>query len=183
LDKKSGKNHVNVDNDHKLVRKYVVTDASVHDSKPLAKLLDNGNTSRSVWADSAYRSETTKTDLNAKGYRRPIHRKGIRDKPLTAWEKQGNKTRSQTRCLVEHVFVWLAQDRALYRSLPRTSAHRFHEPHLHHAAVLHSPQDSCSLRIARARQKVSPKLEKTGNHAQKQGIDANLRLFKGFCYF
>jgi IS5 family transposase len=112
LDKKGGKNHVNVDNAHKLVRKYVVTDASVHISKPLAKLLDKGNTSRSVWADSAYRSETTEADLNTKGYRSTIHRKGIRDKPLTAWEKQSNKTRSQTRCRVEHVFVWLAQEAA-----------------------------------------------------------------------
>lgn len=103
------KNHVNVDNAHKLVRKYVVTDASVHDSQPLAKLLDNGNTSRSVWADSAYRSETAEADLKAKGYRSRIHRKGARGKPLTAWEKQGNKTRSQTRCRVEHVFAWMAQ--------------------------------------------------------------------------
>jgi len=103
------KNHVNVDNAHKLIRKYTVTDASVHDSKQLDNLLDHGNTSRSVWADSAYRSEAAEAALKTKGYRSQIHRKGARGKPLTAREKQGNKTRSQTRCRVEHVFAWMAQ--------------------------------------------------------------------------
>lgn len=103
------KNHVNVDNAHKLIRKYAVTDASVHDSQRLETLLDAGNTSRAVWADSAYRSEAAEADLKTKGYRSQIHRKGARGKPLTAREKQGNKTRSQTRCRVEHVFAWMAQ--------------------------------------------------------------------------
>jgi IS5 family transposase len=103
------KNHVNVDNAHKLVRKYPVTDASVHDSQRLETLLDAGNTSRSVWADSAYRSEATEADLKAQGYRSRIHRKGVRGKALTHREKQGNKTRSQTRCRVEQVFAWIAQ--------------------------------------------------------------------------
>lgn len=103
------KNHVNVDNAHKLVRKYSVTDASVHDSQTFNDLLDSGNTNRSVWADSAYRSEVTEERLKAQGYRSRIHRKGVRGKPLTDWEKQGNKTRSKTRCRVEHVFAWMAQ--------------------------------------------------------------------------
>ncbi len=72
-------------------------------------LLDSSNTSRSVWADSAYRSEATEADLKAKGYRSQIHRKGTRGKALTAKEKQGNQTRSKTRCRVEHVFAWMAQ--------------------------------------------------------------------------
>jgi IS5 family transposase len=103
------KNHVNVDNAHKLVRKYAVTDASVHDSQKLVELLDNGNASRAVWGDSAFRSAEIETKLKAKGYRSHIHRKGVRGKPLTAWEKQGNKTRSKTRCRVEHVFASMAQ--------------------------------------------------------------------------
>lgn len=103
------KNHVNVDNAHKLVRKYAVSAAAVHDSKKLDELLDNGNTRRALWADSAYRSEEAEANLKSKGCRSHIHRKGVRGKPLTAWEKQGNKTRSQTRCRVEHVFAWMAQ--------------------------------------------------------------------------
>jgi len=103
------KNHVNVDNAHKLVRKYTVTDASVHDSQALNDLLDSGNTSRSVWADSAYRSEVAEERLKAQGYRSRIHRKGVRGKPLSDKKKQGNNTRSKTRCRVEHVFAWMAQ--------------------------------------------------------------------------
>lgn len=103
------KNHVNVDNAHKLVRKYAATDASVHDSQKLFDLLDAGNTSRDVWGDSAFRSADIEAGLKTKGYRSRIHRKGVRGKPLTAWEKQGNKTRSKTRCRVEHVFAWMAQ--------------------------------------------------------------------------
>lgn len=65
------------------------------------ELFDSGNSNRSVWADSAYRSEAAEESLKAQGYRNRIHRKSIRGKPLTDWEKQGNKTRSKTRCRVE----------------------------------------------------------------------------------
>ena len=51
------KNHVNVDRKHKLVRRYAVTSASVHDSQQFEGLLDPENTASTVWADSAYRSQ------------------------------------------------------------------------------------------------------------------------------
>ncbi len=35
------KNHVNVDREHKLVRRYQVTDAAVHDSQVVDDILDN----------------------------------------------------------------------------------------------------------------------------------------------
>ena len=47
------KNHVNVDSRHKLVRRYEVTDAAVHDSQLSANLLDEANACTKVWADSA----------------------------------------------------------------------------------------------------------------------------------
>ncbi len=77
----------------------------LHDSQTFNDLLDSGNTNRSVWADSAYRSEVTEERLKAQGYRSRIHRKGVRGKPLTDWEKQGNKTRSKTRCRVVSISV------------------------------------------------------------------------------
>jgi len=98
------KNHVNVDNQHKLVRKYAVTPASVHDSQPLDELLDADNTSRALWADSAYRAKAQEARLRAQGYRSHIQRKGSRNKPLTAREQQGNRTRAKVRTRVEHVF-------------------------------------------------------------------------------
>ena len=50
------KNHVNIDRRHKLVRRYQVTDAAVHDSQAVEGILDPNNTASGVWADSAYRS-------------------------------------------------------------------------------------------------------------------------------
>ena len=42
------KNHVNADAKHKLIRRYVVSDASVHDSQTLDGLLHKDNTSQDV---------------------------------------------------------------------------------------------------------------------------------------
>src|SRR3977135_4225957 len=55
------KNHVNADAKHKLIRRYEVTDAAVHDSQPLDALLTKGNTSTDVFADRAYRSAQSET--------------------------------------------------------------------------------------------------------------------------
>ena len=44
------------DRTHKLIRRYEVTDAAVHDSRKLNGLLHQGNTSHDVFGDSAYRS-------------------------------------------------------------------------------------------------------------------------------
>jgi IS5 family transposase len=98
------KNHVNVDRRHKLVRRYRVTDAAVHDSQVLDEILDPDNTASEVWADSAYRAAEIEAKLEAKGLKSRIHRKSHRNKPLSEREKRGNKTRSKVRARVEHVF-------------------------------------------------------------------------------
>ncbi|MGA7951445.1 MAG: transposase, partial [Thiobacillaceae bacterium] len=68
------KNHVNADARHKLIRDYRVSDASEHDSQKLDELLTRGNTSRDVYADSAYRSAETEQKLKARGFRSRIQR-------------------------------------------------------------------------------------------------------------
>ena len=98
------KNHINVDRRHKLVRRYQVTDAAVHDSQVVDDILDPDNTASDVWADSAYRSAEIEAKLEEKGLKSRIHRKGHRNKPLSEREQRGNKTRSQVRARVEHVF-------------------------------------------------------------------------------
>ena len=98
------KNHVNVDRRHKLVRRYQVTDAAVHDSRVVEDILDADNTASDVWADSAYRSAEIEAKLGEKGLKSRIHRKGHRNKPLNEREKRGNETRSKVRARVEHVF-------------------------------------------------------------------------------
>jgi transposase, IS5 family len=103
------KNHISIDADNKFIRDYVVTDAAVHDSRVFGELLEESNTSRDVWADSAYRSEDTLADLATRGYREHLQRKGCKHRTLTTWEKQGNRTRSKIRCRIEHVFGIQAQ--------------------------------------------------------------------------
>ncbi len=98
------KNHINVDVKHKLIRDYEVTPASVHDSQVFEDLLDEDNSSRDVWADSAYRSEEKLEVLKTRKYREHLQRKGCRHKKLTDRETQGNRTRSRIRSRVEHVF-------------------------------------------------------------------------------
>ena len=84
----------------KLVRRYAVSSASVHDSQKLEDLLDPGNTASTVWADSAYRSKEAEEKLAARGFKSRIHRRGCRNTPLTA----RLTTRSSVRERVEHVF-------------------------------------------------------------------------------
>lgn len=103
------KNHISIDSKHKLIRDYAVTDAAVHDSQVFSELLDDTNSSRDVWADSAYRSESNRNELKQRKYREHLQRKGCRHKMLTEWEKQGNRTRSRIRCRIEHVFGVQAQ--------------------------------------------------------------------------
>jgi len=101
------KNHINVDVKHKLIRRYTVTDAATHDSQALGggdDLLDENNTNKDVYADSAYRSAAISERLEARGYRDRIHRKGYRGHPLDDRGKQANKTKSKVRARVEHVF-------------------------------------------------------------------------------
>lgn len=98
------KNHVNVDRRHKLIRRYKVTDAAVHDSQVLDDVLDGDNTASEVWADSAYRSAEIEAKLRERGLKSRIHRKAQRNRPLRKREQQGNRTRSKVRARVEHVF-------------------------------------------------------------------------------
>jgi IS5 family transposase len=89
------KNHISIDVKHKLIRRYNVTPANVHDSNVFDELLDPSNTSRDVWADSAYRSQETIERLKKNRYREHIQRKGTRSRKLSKWEQQGNRTRSR----------------------------------------------------------------------------------------
>ena len=99
------KNHVNADARHKIIRRYCVTTASVHDSREFEGLLDRTNTSRDVFADSAYRSAETEAKLKEQGYRSCIHRRGARGAPLTERQQKTNRNKSKTRARVEHVFA------------------------------------------------------------------------------
>jgi IS5 family transposase len=107
------KNHVNADAKHKLIRRYEVTDAAVHDSQKLDGLLTKGNTSAEVFADSAYRSTEIEGRLRASGFKSRIHRRAH-------WQprRRRMRNRSKIRACVEHVFA--AQETALGGRIVRT---------------------------------------------------------------
>jgi len=98
------KNHVEVDVKNKLVRKYRVTDAALHDSHVFEKLLDENNSSKDVWADSAYGGYEKRQALKHRGFRGHIQRKGCRHKKLSERQRQSNHTRAKVRSRVEHIF-------------------------------------------------------------------------------
>ena len=98
------KNHVNADARHKLIRGYDVTDASVHDSQKLDGLLNNANTSRDVYADSAYRSAEIEAKLDERGFRSRIQSRASRNHPLSDAQIEANRRKSKVRARIEHVF-------------------------------------------------------------------------------
>ena len=103
------KKHVNVDVKNKLIRKYAVTSAEVHDSQRSFELLDENNSNRSVHGDSAYLSPDFLEELERRGFRDRLGRKGHRNKPLRENQKRGNRSKSRIRCRVEHVFGAIKQ--------------------------------------------------------------------------
>ena len=98
------KNHINADKTHKLIRRYHVTEASLHDSNAFDEVFDARNTAKAVWADSAYRAREREEELKARGYRSHIHHKGTRGHPLSEAKQTTNTRRSRIRVRVEHVF-------------------------------------------------------------------------------
>lgn len=101
------KNHINADVKYKLVRKYKVTSAEVHDSQPFETLLDCSNDTAKTWADSAYRSEATLKMLASKQIEANINERAYKNKPLTDEQKAENRIKSKTRARVEHVFGFM----------------------------------------------------------------------------
>ncbi|NES93504.1 IS5 family transposase, partial [Okeania sp. SIO2B9] len=98
------KDHINIDATYRFIRVHTVTDASVHDSKMFAQVLDEQNPSDEIWADSAYYSVNMEATLALLGYISHIHERGYRNHPLNEEQKASNREKSKTRARVEHVF-------------------------------------------------------------------------------
>lgn len=98
------KNHISSDVSFKFIRRYTVTDASVHDSQVLGELLDADNRDDGLWADSAYLSGLIVDVLKLMGFEPHINERAYRNRPLTEEQKAANRERSKTRARVEHVF-------------------------------------------------------------------------------
>jgi transposase, IS5 family len=99
------KNHVKADKDSKLIVKYEVTSAEVHDSQALADLVELKK-DKVMYADSAYKGEEVESCLGKK-IENQIIEKGYRNKPLTEDQKIQNKRKSSVRVRVEHIFGFM----------------------------------------------------------------------------
>ena len=100
------KNHVNADSSTKLISRYAVTTASVHDSQVFEELLDVPEAPRNVvvYADKAYRSDANETILRGHKMKSRVLYRASRNKPLSSEEKGKNSEWSRIRSRVEHVF-------------------------------------------------------------------------------
>jgi len=113
--KKHGKSYfgyklsVNADNRHKVIQRIVTDTASRHDSQHFDELVDGSNTSRDIYADSAYAARERDDWLREHGYRHQIQRKGTAQKPLSECQQRRNRRIAKTRVRVEHVFASLTQ--------------------------------------------------------------------------
>ena len=96
------KDHVKVDKESKIITKYEVTSAEIHDSRELKNLID-ARKDKVIYGDSAYTGEEVQKCI-PKDVRNMIHEKGYRNRPLTKRQIKNNKAKSKIRVRVEHVF-------------------------------------------------------------------------------
>ena len=75
------KNHTKVDAKSKLIDGYVVTDASVHDSRALGDLISEQDAGQALYADGAYASEQLDEVVKRCIMINRIHQKGYRNRP------------------------------------------------------------------------------------------------------
>jgi len=94
---------VSVDKSAKLIRRQMTTDASVHDSQPLAAVLPEHP--GKVYADLGYWGEPCRKVIVEAGGTPCIPYKKPKGKELAPWQKGINKILSKTRVRVEHVFA------------------------------------------------------------------------------
>jgi transposase, IS5 family len=101
------KNHVKIDAKSKLIVKYVVTDASVHDSQPLENLLDEKDIDEDFYGDSAYRGQNQQDIISQKEMIDKTCKKGYKNNPLTEQDYAINKEKSRVRSRVEPIFGFM----------------------------------------------------------------------------
>lgn len=101
------KDHVKCDSKSKIILKYDVTDASVHDSQAIDYLIDASDNGQPLWADSAYAGQPIKKILKRINVKNRIHQKATKNKPLTTRQKNTNKEKSKVRARVEHIFGFI----------------------------------------------------------------------------
>jgi IS5 family transposase len=90
-------NHISTDRRHRLIRRWLVSDAAAHAGARLADLLDPGNTASGVWADTGYRSRKNEDLLRQRMLESHIHRKKPRGRPMPDRTSRASARKSAVR--------------------------------------------------------------------------------------
>src|SRR5215469_15268849 len=101
------KDHIKIDKKSKIITKYTVTSASVHDRRELKNLID-AKKDKVIYGDSANAGKEIQKCI-PKHIKNRIHEKGYRNRPLTKTQEKNNTAKSRIRARVEHVFAAIQQ--------------------------------------------------------------------------
>ncbi|WP_178382461.1 transposase [Xanthomonas oryzae] len=88
------------------MRVHDVSSANVHDRRHFERLLDAGNTARTIRVDGAYADQDREARLKEEGYR-VVQHKGTRGNPLSLAQQRRNQRIAKDRVFVEHAFARL----------------------------------------------------------------------------
>ena len=108
------KDHISIDREHGLIRRWKVTDASRYDGAQLPDLMDKANTASGVWADTGYRSKKNEKWLARNGFVSHIHTKKPKGQAMSDRAAKANSKRSKVRALVEHPFARMKGPMAMF---------------------------------------------------------------------
>lgn len=99
-------NHISIDCEFGLIRRWSATDAAAYEGARLREgLLDKTNTASGVWADTAYRSKANEEFMEKNGFVSRVHRKKPKGRAMPAATRRANNAKSKIRSRVEHVFA------------------------------------------------------------------------------
>jgi len=118
--------HAGVDCGSRLIRRALLTPATVNDTVPADQLVCGDE--KAVYADKAYAKRARRAWLRAAGIKaRIMHKSWGGGPPLTAWQKRHNQLIAPIRAAVEGVFAtlkrWLGFSRVRYRGLTKNQSH------------------------------------------------------------
>ena len=119
------KGHIGTDQGSNIIRKRILTTASVHDIRKREAMISGDE--RSVFADKAYYDDEIKRKLRKEGVYNGILDKGRRNRPLSKKQKKDNKQKSAVRNAVERPFAYfknlLGFRKVRYVNLKRNELH------------------------------------------------------------
>lgn len=122
------KGHIETSETGDFVMNTVFSSATVHDSQAQDALMLGEETC--IYWDSAYGMSQNKNEwYNELGIQTELHEKGKRNTPLTSFQKERNRIKSQVRAKVEHPFATLKTKygnyRVRYRWMQKNAMHWF----------------------------------------------------------